>query len=58
MKITRLPIAFILLLATTVVYAQTPSAVQIFMPDGSRPERELRFERSLTDSLIASIIPT
>ena len=52
MKISRFAIAFILLLASTVVYAQAPSAVQIFMPDGSRPERELRFTLTRNDGRI------
>jgi hypothetical protein len=55
MKISRFPIAFILLLASTVVYAQAPSAVQIFMPDGSRPERELRFTLTRDDGRVETL---
>ena len=47
-----LPIAFLMLLATVVVCAQAPSAVQIFMPDGSRPERELRFTLTRDDGRV------
>src|SRR6185503_2303045 len=52
MKNTRFPIALILLLVTGVVYAQAPSAVQIFMPDGSRPEREIRFTLTRDDGRV------
>src|SRR6185295_16820079 len=55
MKIARLPIAFILLLTTAAVYAQAPLAVQIFMPDGSRPERELRFTLTRDDGRVETL---
>ena len=52
MKLTHLPILFFMLLVTAVVYAQAPSAVQIFMPDGNRPERELRFTLTRDDGRV------
>lgn len=57
MRHTPLPInavflALVMLLATAVIHAQAPSAVQIFMPDGSRPERELRFTLSRDDGRV------
>jgi tetratricopeptide (TPR) repeat protein len=48
-------IALLIFLATAVIYAQAPSAVQIFMPDGSRPERELRFTLSRDDGRIETL---
>jgi tetratricopeptide (TPR) repeat protein len=45
-------IVFLLLLATAVIHAQAPSAVQIFMPNGSRPERELRFTLTRDDGRV------
>jgi tetratricopeptide (TPR) repeat protein len=52
MRPTTLPVVFFLLLATALVHAQAPSAVQIFMPDGSRPERELRFTLTRDDGRV------
>lgn len=48
-------IAILMLLATAVSYAQAPSAVQIFMPDGSRPERELRFTLTRDDGRVETL---
>ncbi|HEU4934261.1 MAG TPA: tetratricopeptide repeat protein [Pyrinomonadaceae bacterium] len=48
-------IALLVFLATAVIYAQAPSAVQIFMPDGSRPERELRFTLTRDDGRIETL---
>ena len=48
-------LALLMLLATAVIYAQAPSAVQIFMPDGSRPERELRFTLTRDDGRIETL---
>lgn len=45
-------VAFFMLLAMTVVHAQAPSAVQIFMPGGNRPERELRFTLTRDDGRV------
>lgn len=52
LPINAVSIALLLLLATAVVHAQAPSAVQIFMPDGSRPERELRFTLTRDDGRV------
>ena len=48
-------IAILMLLATVVIHAQAPSAVQIFMPDGSRPERELRFTLTRDDGRVETL---
>ena len=48
-------LALLMLLATGVSYAQAPSAVQIFMPDGSRPERELRFTLTRDDGRVETL---
>lgn len=45
----------VMLLATVVIHAQAPSAVQIFMPDGSRPERELRFTLTRDDGRVETL---
>lgn len=51
MKINVVSIAAFLFIVTT-VHAQAPSAIQIFMPDGSRPERELRFTLTRDDGRV------
>jgi Flp pilus assembly protein TadD len=38
--------------ASWLAYAQAPSAVQIFMPNGNRPERELRFTLTRDDGRV------
>ncbi len=48
-------LALLMFLATGVAYAQAPSAVQIFMPNGSRPERELRFTLTRDDGRVETL---
>ena len=52
LPISVLFLALFMLTATAVSHAQAPSAVQIFMPGGSRPERELRFTLTRDDGRV------
>ena len=52
----KLTSAFVLLLcAWGLAYAQAPPAIQIFMPDGSRPSRELRIQLTRDDGRIETV---
>ena len=55
MKIMRFPIAFILLLAATVVQAQAPSAVQIFMPMAVVPNVNFAFTLTRDDGRVETL---
>src|SRR3954463_7275724 len=52
----KLTAAFVLLLcACGVAYAQAPPAIQIFMPNGDRPARELRLQLTRDDGRIETV---
>jgi tetratricopeptide (TPR) repeat protein len=52
----KLTAAFVLLLcARAVAYAQAPPAIQIFMPNGDRPSRELRLQLTRDDGRIETV---
>lgn len=44
-----------LVLSATFVYGQAPSAVQVFMPNGERPTRELRFTLTRDDGRVETL---
>ena len=45
-------VAASVLLTASVTWGQAPSAIQIFMPDGSLPPHEIRFTLTRDDGLV------
>jgi hypothetical protein len=56
MRLTRLSASWVLantfILSSVLVSAQAPSAIQIFMPNGDRPSRELRLTLTRDDGRV------